>query len=134
MLDYVLNGFQRRKKKIDYKRLKGEINALSNQLRFLKSRYRDPELNQAIYRWLNKGKGQNDKTREFSSVCVKRFQKRQRFNKLITLKALMRGKIHFHKNTNFYHIDYHLVKLGRFPTKDDLWDWVKDVREEFEVE
>ena len=115
-------------KKIDVPRLKGEINALAGELRFLKGRVRDPELNKAIY-----DGGSNELTKEFSAAQLRRWKTRLRFNKLVTLRALMRRKIHFHKNTRFEDVDYGLFKLGRFPTKEDLWEWVEDVRKEFEV-
>jgi hypothetical protein len=115
-------------KKVDLPRLKGEINALSGELKFLKGRVRDPELNKAIYNGTP-----NELTKEFSAAFLRRWKTRLRFNKLVTLRALMRGKVHFHKNTRFEDVDYGLYKLGRFPTKEDLWKWVEDVRQEFEV-
>jgi hypothetical protein len=120
-------------KKIDVFRLKGEINALAGELKFLKGRIRDPELNLAMYRWACGKTSFNDATKEFSAAQMRRWKTKRRFNKLVTLRSLMRGKIHFHKNTRFEEIDYALVRLGRFPTKDDLWAWVEDVRKEFEV-
>lgn len=120
-------------KKIDMLRFKGEINALAGELKFLKGRVRDPELNKAIYDWSYGGEP-NELTKEFSAAFLRRWKTRLRFNKLVTLRALMRGKIHFHKNTRFEDVDYSLYKLDRFPTKDDLWKWVEEVRQEFEIE
>jgi hypothetical protein len=112
-------------KKIDLRRLKGEIKALSGELRFLKSRIRDPKLNIAAYG--------SEENKEFYNALFRRNKPLLRFNKLVTLRALMRGKIHFHKNTGFEVVAYALYKLGRFPTKEDLWEWVEDVRKEFEI-
>lgn len=121
-------------KKINLAKLKEEINALSGELKFLKGRVRDPDLNLAIYRWACKGDKFNDKTKEFTAAQIRRYKTRLRFNKLIVLRSLMRNKVHFHKNTRFEEVDHALTKLKRFPTKEDLWDWVSDIRKEFEID
>ena len=120
-------------KRIDVPKLVGEINSLAGELKFLKSRVRDPELNLAMHRWALGKTGFNDATKEFSAAQMRRWNARRRFNKLVTLKSLMRGKIHFHENTRFEEIDYALAKLGRFPTKEDLWAWVEVFRKKFEI-
>ena len=112
-------------KKIDVRKLKKEINSLAGELKFLKGRIRDPELNKAIYRWSVGKAGFGPEIKEFSAVQLRYFKTKLRFNKLVTLRSLMRGRIHFHKNTKLYY----LPGLS----KEDLQEWTKDVRKEFGI-
>lgn len=113
-----INGF------IDITKLKKEINDLSKELIFLKKKIRDPKLNLAV-----KNNSPIDKLKDFWATFGKRDKIKLRFNKLVTFRSLMRGKMHFHKNTRISQIDYRLKGL----TKEYLWDWVEDVKEEFKV-
>lgn len=111
-------------KKIDVVKLKQEINDLSKELIFLKKKVRDPKLNLAV-----KNRKPLDQRNDFYAALNKQIKTKLRFNKLVVLRSLMRNKIHFHKNTRLSQIDHKLKGL----TKECLWDWVEDLREEFEI-
>lgn len=110
-------------KKINIVKLKKEINDLSRELIFLKKKIRDPKLNFAV----EKGKLPNQRS-DFYAALNKQIKTKLRFNKLVVLRSLMRNKMHFHKNTRISHVDYKLKGL----TVECLWDWVEDIRKEFE--
>ena len=118
-------------KRIDVPRLREEIKSLAHKISFLKGRVRDPDLNMALsYKWNKLPPDEkaniNKKCLEHESACFKLWQIKRRFTKLVTLRSLMRGRIHFSPNTN-------LDKLGLSSLDlDDLWDWVEDEKEEFE--
>jgi hypothetical protein len=103
--------------RIDVSRLKEEIKSLSGQLKFLKTRVRDPELNKAVYCYYNKPNGMDEDIQklkaEFFSASDKRFVSRNRITRLCILRALLRGRLHIPG------------------TKDGLWKMVEREREAF---
>lgn len=118
---------------VDVPSLKEEINALASQISFLKSRVKDPELNHAVYkRWNTISRKASDhqkeifdKSEEHFAAYIKLWRLKDRFTKLVTLRALLRNKIHFSPSTDLER--WGLTSLD----PEELWPWVRDEQVKF---
>ena len=125
---------------IDLLKLKKEINHLAEYLKSLKKLHRDPELNQIISHSVSV-EGGDIKVREWDATHREQYRLGARFTKLCTLRALMRGKIHFSPHTR---IESHCWEYSGFSypnpspsfsgiSREDLRKWVHDAIKEFSL-